>query len=297
MELSRDDFEALRRYIHAAVGISLGDDKEYLVRQRLAPVAAAFGCADFHAFCARLAAGPSPALRDAVISAITTNETSFFRDGHPFDALRTLILPWLSQLAVARRSAEPLRQGPRVSILSAGASTGQEPYSVAMTAMDYARATGFSGLRPEDLRITAVDVSQPVLERAQAGIFTAAEMARGLSVAQRDAHFRPHGSDFAVRDEVRRMIDFRRVNLISATWAPGTFDVVWCRNVLIYFDLPTKRRILKQLCEALTPGGFLILGATENLYGLAEGLESVHVAGAIVYRTSARPASAGEGQR
>lgn len=284
MDLSRGEFEVLRQFARQAAGISLGDDKDYLVRQRLEPVAEAMGCADFSALCARLIRGPSPALREAVVSAIATHETSFFRDAKPFDALRELIFPWLSQQVAQRRADAGQRPGPCVNILSAGSSTGQEPYSIAISALEHARATGQTGLRPADLRIVGVDVSRTAIEFAQAGRYPDSEMARGLSAAQRDAHFQAAGHGFLVRPEVRALVEFATYNLIDPAWSLGQFDAIWCRNVLIYFDIDTKRRVLTQLCSALTPGGFLVLGSTESVYGLVDGLESLSVAGTVVYR-------------
>lgn len=284
MTLSRHEFDVLRRYVHRVVGIELGDDKEYLVRQRLGPVLEAHGCSGFDEFCRLVAAQPSDTLRDDIIAAISTNETSFFRDERPFAALRERVLPWLDTVVGQRRALDPTSTAPVASILSAGASTGQEVWSVAMSVHEHARSSGVARLRPQDVRIVAADISRRVLAVAEAGRYRDKEVARGMPPALRDEYMVRRGDLWEVRESVRRMAQFRRLNLADANAYLGVYDVVFCRNVLIYFDLETKRRILQRIRDALTPGGFLILGATENLYGLVDGFESVHVANALLHR-------------
>ncbi len=284
MELTLTDFEVLRSYVRRVVGIELGDDKQYLVRQRLEPVAQAFGCASFTALASLVSAYPPAHLRDEIIEAMTTNETSFFRDAHPFAAFRSHVLPLLGEVVASRRRFPGDRSFARANIMSAGASTGQEAYSIAMSVDEYCRLGDVSGLRAEEVSILALDVSQRVLARVSAGEYTALEVARGLTTLQRDRFFQQKGQGWVVREELRRMVQCRAVNFAEPMPFLGSFDVVFCRNILIYFDHEMKRNILRRFYDLLQPGGFLVLGSTETLYGLVDCYETLHVGGTILYR-------------
>ena len=282
MELTTADFDVLRAYVRRVAGIELSEDKGYLVRQRLAPVAQANGCASFSALAALVAARPTNQLRDEVIEAIITNETSFFRDVSPFDALKQHVLPHLGAEVSRRRGATG--GVARINVLSAGASTGQEAYSIAMTVEESCRLGFAPGLRVDDLSILAVDVSPRVLARVSSGVYTAVEVARGLSNAQRERYMTQRGESWIMRDDLRRMVQCRAVNFTEPMPFLGGFDVVFCRNVLIYFDNEMKRSILRRFYDLLPPGGFLVLGSTESLYGLVDCFETLHVSGSILYR-------------
>jgi chemotaxis protein methyltransferase CheR len=266
MDLSPQQFDRLRAYVRRVCGLALGDDKAYLVRQRLGPVAEAAGCADFGRL-ADLLEGPAPVwLRDEVVEAITTHETSFFRDGHPFDTFRTVLLPEL--LAVRR----PVR------IWCAGAATGQEPYSLAMCLLECPGATG---------SILATDVSARALADAAAGVYAAHEVRRGLPAALRDRYFEARAGGWAVGDRLRRLVEFRRRNLIEPFDDLGPLDAAFCRNVLMYFDPAIRQRVCDGLFRCLRPGGILCLGAAESLFGLAHAFEAVAHGATVVYRKAA----------
>ncbi len=284
MDLAVADFEVLRAYVRRVVGIELGDDKQYLVRQRLEPVAQAYGCTTFSALASLVAAYPPAHLRDEVIEAMTTNETSFFRDTHPFEAFRSHVLPLLGEVVAARRRFPGDRGLARANIMSAGASTGQEAYSIAMSVEEYCRLGDVSGLRADEVSILALDVSQRVLARVSAGEYTALEVARGLTPLQRDRFFQQRGQSWVIRDELRRMVQCRALNFAEPMPFLGNFDVVFCRNILIYFDAEMKRNILRRFYDLLHPGGFLVLGSTETVYGLVDCYETLHVGGTILYR-------------
>jgi chemotaxis protein methyltransferase CheR len=219
-------------------------------------------------------------LQDQVVEAITTAETSFFRDRHPFEAFRHHILPRLAEAARGR----PEGAAPRVRLWCVGCSTGQEPYSLAMLLADYRQSHRARGARADDFRILASDISARVLAAAAAGEYDARALARGLTPAQVARYFRPQGERWVVRDEVRRLVEFRRVNLAQPLAGLGPFDAVFCRNVLIYFDEATRRRVCGQLDALLNAGGWLVLGAAENLYGICDRFESVQLGDTLVYR-------------
>ncbi len=280
MHLSRETYDELRQAVYRLCGLVLGEDKAYLVRHRLGPLARASGCRSFEEFGERLRRPGSEALRDEVVEAITTAETSFFRDAHPFDAFRRHLLPEL----VERARRRPAGGGPRVRLWSVACSTGQEPYSLAMLIHDYLHAHPSPGLAEQDFRILATDVSARVLAVAAAGEYSRREVARGLTAAQVAQHFRPRGHGWVVREEVRRLVEFRRVNLVRPLAGLGTFDGIFCRNVLIYFDEATRRRLCEQLAGLLEDGGWLVLGAAENLYGITDRFEGVSVGRTLVYR-------------
>lgn len=264
MSLSAADFELVRQILSEQSGLALGDGKSYLVEARLAPIAEREGCDSVGELIGRLRISPA-GLRDDVVEAMTTNETSFFRDVHPFDALRESVLPDL------------LRQpGGPLSIWSAAASTGQEAYSVAMLLADHF---------PDVVAgILATDLSRDVLERARAGTFSQLEVNRGLPAPLLVRHFRREGAGWQLNDDICRRVEFRQLNLVRP-WPPlPRMDVVLLRNVLIYLDAPAKRAVLSQAARILTPRGVLFLGGAETTYGLDDGWVRMQVGRASFYR-------------
>jgi chemotaxis protein methyltransferase CheR len=275
MDLPGPVFDELRRLIQSLCGVTLSAEKAYLIRHRLEPVVRDNGLSNFEELARRLRGPGCAALQDAVVEAITTGETAFFRDGHPFEAFRRHVLPDLAA------------RGRRGRIWCAAAATGQEAYSVAMTVAEFGGGS-FS--------VLATDVSSRALAVARAGEYTRQEVARGLSAAQLARHFEPRGERWAVRESVRRLVEFRRANLVQPFATLGTFDAIFCRNVLIYFDDDTRRRVCAQLHAALADGGWLLLGSAENLYGIADGLESVRLGDSLFYRRPPRPIAAQPGR-
>jgi chemotaxis protein methyltransferase CheR len=287
MELTRTAFDDLRRVIHRLCGIALTEDKEYLVRHRLEPVVRRCGCRSFDEFQTRLVGGEALLLQDAIIEAITTQETSFFRDRHPFDALRQPILP---DLARARRgagaTARPIR------IWCAAAATGQEAYSLAILIHELAGLSQSGGPRPGDFSILATDVSAQALATATAAAYERRQVDRGLTAGQIHKHFEHCGDRWVARPALRKLIEFRRVNLIQPFTGLGVFEVILCRNVLIYFDEATRRRICDQFFAMLADGGWLLLGSAENLYGIHDRFSSVRFGETLVYRKPLRSPAA-----
>lgn len=285
MELPHEEFERIRAYVLDACGIALGESKAYLVQARLRPLLASEGCTSWAEFRKRLHGGRS-SLRDEVIAAITTNETSFFRDSHPFEAFRNVILPTLTDLIRERKNRPYRRKGAKVRLWSAASSTGQEPYTLSMIIHDYVnelRASGDLEVEFEDFSILATDISPRVLAQAMAGEYSANEISRGLPKSFHK-HFHKSGGVWYLEHDVRSIVEFRRLNLTDTFTSLGGFDFIACRNVLIYFELETKRNILRQFHQMLSPEGLLMLGHSENLYGLDTLFKPRRMGKSIVYR-------------
>ncbi len=258
MTLTKDDLDYVARLVHEDAGIVIDASKGYLVLDRLDSVARRAGL-DSVASLVRELRGPlGRRLHENVVEALTTNETLFFRDDVPFETLAKTVLPWFSKQR---------RESRRLSVWCAAASTGQEPYSIAMTMRD---ALVSSELW--HLSILATDISPAALERARAGRYTSFDIGRGLPEAMKRRWFEQDGRDWVLREELRRMVDFKRFNLLQSEQQTGPFDLIFVRNVLIYFDLETKSRILRAMTRALAPDGLLVLGAGESILKLGVDL-------------------------
>lgn len=271
MSLAAEDFRYISDLVHRHSAIVLEPGKEYLVESRLTPVLREEGGASIAQLVQRLQSRMEPALTVKVVQAMTTNETSWFRDQHPFDVFSGHLLDAISVSRAPERSLD---------VWCAAASTGQEPYSLAMLLQDWLLA--HPGWRA---RIVATDLDQDVLARARTGRYTQLEVNRGLPVQRLVRHFARSGTEWEIAEELRRMVDFRQLNL-AAAWpaSVGSYDVVFCRNVLIYFDMPTKRAILERIKRVLRPGGFLILGGAETTLNIDDDFERVQVERATCYR-------------
>lgn len=268
--LHPDHFEYVRDLVRRRAGIVLDDGKEYLVESRLAALARARGV-ELADLVERTCRGDR-GLHGDVVDAMTTNETSFFRDLHPFETLRTEILP---RLVEARRDTRSLR------ILSGAASTGQEAYSIAMMIR-----TSFPELAAWDVRVIGTDISREALARARAGRYTQLEVNRGLPAAML-RWFAQEGRDFVIDDRIRSMVEFRELNLVEPWPLLPACDVVLLRNVLIYFDLPTKQAILQRVRRVLAPDGLLFLGASETTLNLDPTWAPLRLGPSTVYAPDA----------
>lgn len=281
MELTTPVYDELRAIIQRLCGLALGEDKEYLVRHRLEPIIDRFGCTDFRGLITRLSGFPDPALADAVVDAITTKETAFFRDSHPFEVLRLHLLPQLH--SAARQRALPHAR-PQIHIWSAATSTGQEAYTLAMLVHEYCRASQ-SGSAVAEFGILASDISPAALSVARASIYSVREVQRGLTEPLIQRYFQRHGeTNYQVLPTLRQLVEFRRLNLLALPPALGPFDLIVCRNVLLYFDHSTRQRICQQLYQFLLPGGYLIIGAAESLYGISNLFITERIDQTTVYR-------------
>lgn len=269
--MTADDYREFCRFLERASGIVLGDTKQYLVASRLGRLLGDAGFTRFSDLLAALRSGGSPALGNRVVDAMTTNETSWFRDEHPFTALRELILP---ELTKPRRG--------QLRIWSAACASGQEPYSIAMVQREYRRAN--PGLLATNPSILGTDISAAMLELARAGHYDEFAVGRGLPDEYRQRYFRRNGAGLELLPELRDSVQFRQLNLLQSYAHLGRFDVIFCRNVLIYFALEQKNAILERLAGSLNPGGFLVLGGTESLTAAGDLLERVRHGGGVVYR-------------
>lgn len=283
MDMSPDAFALLRMYIRNACGLVISEDKEYFIHQRLEPLAVSYDCKTFDAFVQLLKSDTSFEMRSAVINAITTNETSFFRDGHPWTAIAESILPELARRA---HSATPNRQ--RFRFWSTASSTGQEAFSLAILIDEYIRAHHDGPLRHGDISILATDISRSMVDRARTGTFSDFEVHRGLTEERCKRYFTQNGKKFIAAEHLQQMIEFQEANLVESLHGMGTFDIILCRNVLIYLDQQAKSRIFDQLATMLHPQGWLLLGATENTYGLTEHFRSERIGSTIIYRKQTR---------
>jgi chemotaxis protein methyltransferase CheR len=249
------EFDWLRRFLKERSGLVLADDKQYLIESRLLPVARRNGLASISDVAAKLKT-QALALEAEVVEAMTTNESFFFRDKTPFEHLRDVMMP---SLMLARGTSRRLR------IWCAAASTGQEPYTIAMVLKAMAvRLGGWS------VDILATDLSTEVLERAKSGLYTQFEVQRGLPIQLLMKHFEQRGDLWEIEPAIRSMVQFRSLNLLRDFSSLGTFDIVFCRNVLIYFDQPTKADVLGRIQRQVAADGFLVLGAAETVVGLTD---------------------------
>ena len=262
-----NNYRFLQQHVYAQAGIVLEDDKHYLFESRLAPIVRQLGLGSINDLCALMQATRETEIGRQVVEAMTTNETYFFRDPAHYDAIRTVLLPRLKE---ERRDLKKLR------FWSAAASTGQEAYSLAMLLLQ-------EGFGDWNIDILGTDFSSQVLERARTGKFQQIEVNRGLPTALLVKYFRRSVLDWQVSEAVRRMARFETIDLRKSMRALGPFDLVFCRNVMIYFDAETKKNILRELHGTLFRGGWLLLGGAETAFGVEEWFERRTVGNAIIY--------------
>jgi chemotaxis protein methyltransferase CheR len=253
------DYEFLRKLLKERSGLDLSPDKQYLVESRLAPLARKADLTGITELVQKMKAGSADALTADVVEAMTTNETFFFRDKIPFDHLKDTMLPALLQARNARRS---------LRIWCAASSTGQEPYSIAICLK--ALGPAIAGWK---IDIVATDLSQGVLEKSKAGIFSQFEVQRGLPIQMLVKHFIQIGDMWQLNPDIRAMVQHRQLNLLQDFGHLGTFDIIFCRNVLIYFDQDTKAGIFERLSKVVESDGFMVLGAAESVVGISDAFK------------------------
>ncbi|GBF27359.1 chemotaxis protein methyltransferase Cher2 [bacterium MnTg02] len=259
--MTPQEFNFVREKLKERSGLVLSEEKRYLIESRLDPVAKSNQFGSLSDLIQAIMKPGSEKLRAEVTEAMTINESFFFRDKTPFENLEEVMLPHM----IAARAASK-----RIRIWCAAASTGQEPYSIAMIIRKMVGK--MPGWRHD---IIGTDLSNDVLEKAKAGLYSQFEVQRGLPVQLLVKNFKQVGSLWQIDNALRAMIQFKTFNLLNSFAPLGTFDIVFCRNVLIYFDQPTKKDVLNRICKQLTPDGFLVLGAAETLVGLSDEYKPV----------------------
>lgn len=252
------DFDLYKDLLKEKSGLALTPDKCYLLDSRLTPIARKWGFANLEVMTMQLRGVPSPDLVKDVIEAMTTNETSFFRDTKPFDQFRDIIIPHLVKT----------RPGKRVRIWCAAASTGQEPYSLSMLIKENMhRMPGFQ------FEIVATDISTEVLESAQKAEYSQFEVQRGLPIQMLMKYFEQKGDRWALKPDIKSMVKFKYFNLLDPMLSLGKFDIIFCRNVLIYFDRDTKAKVLQNMAGLIPDDGFIVLGGAETVLGVTDALK------------------------
>ena len=270
MPLEVKDFEYIRTFLLKRSAISLDDEKQYLVESRLQPLAKREGLSSVGELITKMRTSAVNGLHQRVVEAMTTHETSFFRDVNPFEAMRRVVLPELINARATSRT---------IKIWCMACSTGQEPYSLAMMIREY-----FPQLESWVVKILATDLSAQVLERAREGRFNQHEINRGLPAPFLLKYFTRQGMNWQVSESVRKLIDFQQMNLIDPWNVQGPMDVIFLRNVLIYFEVDVKKEILAKARRVLRPDGSLFLGGSENAVGLDDSFRRIQIEQTSVYR-------------
>ena len=267
------DFEQFRIFLEKACGIVLGANKQYLVSSRLNKLMEQNSIKTLGELVQRMQSMPRGGLREQVVDAMTTNETLWFRDTYPFEVLKTRVYP---ELLKANPSG-------RLRIWSAASSSGQEPYSLSMATDEFERSN--LGQLKGGVQIVATDLSSAMLQACKSGEYDSLAIGRGLSQERLQRYFDPKGAGrFAVKPAIRSRVEFRPLNLLDSYASLGKFDIVFCRNVLIYFSAEVKKDILLRIHATLKPGGYLFLGASEALNGLPDHYQMVQCSPGIIYK-------------
>jgi chemotaxis protein methyltransferase CheR len=270
--LNAADYAFLAEFLRRRSGLSITSEKAYLIESRLKPVALRSGFKNATDLVRRLRTADE-ALARTVTDAMTTNETSFFRDKVPFDQFRDVMLP---ALLSARQDESRLR------VWCSAASSGQEPYSVAMMIDAVAHLAGWT------IDIVASDINAEMIDRAKEGLYNQFEVLRGLPIQLLARHFHHEGGEWRISSSIRKRVQFEVFNLLDSFEPLGQFDVIFCRNVLIYFDPPMKHDVLGRLSDALAPDGYLVLGSAETVLGSGKGLEPLVNARGIYVKSGAQ---------
>ncbi|MDX1922972.1 MAG: protein-glutamate O-methyltransferase [Alphaproteobacteria bacterium] len=259
--MKKEDFDLFADMVKKRSGLVLTSEKAYLLESRLMPVARKLGLKDLEELAASLRSKRDEKVMEAITEAMTTNETFFFRDQKPFDQFRQVVLPHMLKVRAAKKS---------LRIWSAASSTGQEAYSLAMILSEEAhKMPGWH------IEIIGTDISQEVVDKAKAGLYNQFEVQRGLPVTMLVKYFQQKEDKWQISDKIKGMVQYRVMNLLE-DWGPiGLFDIIFCRNVLIYFDQSTKAKLLERQSQVLAPDGALFLGGAESVLGICDKFKSV----------------------
>lgn len=255
------DFDIYKNLLKEKSGLILTQDKSYLVESRLNPIAKKWGFENLSAMTAALRGVPNKDLIVDIVEAMTTNETSFFRDNTPFDNFKNHVLPYF-------KAKNPVNK--KLRIWCAAASSGQEPYSLAMLLKE--EAANMPGWSYE---IVGTDISLEILDQAKQGLYTQFEVQRGLPITHLMKYFTQEGDKWQIKDEIKNMVQYKYLNLLESMSSLGQFDVVFCRNVLIYFDQADKKDIMERIAKQLNPDGFFFLGGAETVLGITDQYKNI----------------------
>lgn len=269
--INNAEYNEFRKFLEDACGIVLGENKQYLVSSRLTRIMHEYQMESLGKLIVSIRTSENKGLRDKIVEAMTTNETSWFRDGHPFQTLKEIIFPELG-----KSKKNPVR------IWSSACSAGQEPYSISMAAQEFQASN--PGLLSGNIQIVATDISPAILKAAESGRYDPLAMARGLDEERKKKFFKITPAYSEVSPQIRARVQFRELNLLKSYALLGKFDVIFCRNVLIYFSSESKQDIVNRMAASLNPGGYLFLGGSESLAGVSEAFEMVRTRSGVVYR-------------
>lgn len=268
--LGDSEYRTFCQFLEQQCGIVLGDSKMYLVKSRLSPLMARFDIDTLPELVNRTLKPTERQLRSAVIDAMTTNETLWFRDTYPYELLKDRLLPELDA-------------GRPVKIWSAASSSGQEPYSIAMTIQEYKKKPGVNSRSM--FSVLGTDISNTMLDICKNAEYDSLALSRGLSAERKSKFFEDSGNGMMrVKQDVRRAVNFRHLNLLDSYQLLGKFDIIFCRNVLIYFSPEIKSQIINKFAQQLNPNGYLILGASESMSGLSDKFDMIRCSPGIVYQ-------------
>ncbi|MGL1936034.1 MAG: protein-glutamate O-methyltransferase CheR [Fibrobacterales bacterium] len=266
LKLNANEFTLFQTFIHTKTGIFIEPTKQYLIEQRLSKIAFQYKCMSFIEFYNKLATG-GPTIINEVIDAITTNETLWFRDKKPFELLEATLIPRFVDLLKAGKI-------PKIRIWCAASSSGQEPYSIAMIITEMEKT--YPQLRGK-VEIVASDISEEILKQAETGIYNKISISRGLPPNLLERFFKVHDeNNWELVDQIKRMVTFKRINLIDHFRILGHFQIVFCRNVLIYFNSETKVAIYSKMYDLLKPNGVLVIGASETINNVTDKFKISH---------------------
>jgi chemotaxis protein methyltransferase CheR len=258
IKIKPDEIALLSKYIYGISGIAIDKSKAYLLETRFSKILEEEGCSSYTDLYHKAKGDSKKRLEHKIIDAITTNETLFFRDGGPFELMRHKILPELMDARSANSNGKP-----NLRIWSAASSTGQEVYSIAIIIKELlGPATGYN------LKLLGTDISDTAVTQASYGTYNKFEIERGLERAKLTKYFRSAGTSWKVKDDLRAMASFRKLNLMEPFKALGKWDIIFCRNVAIYFTLEDRKKLFNRLADALEPDGYLVIGSTESLTGI-----------------------------
>lgn len=255
MKIKSDELTVLAKFIHDRCGIVLDKSKAYLLESRLTPIAEELGCSSFRELYNKALADRSLGVTNKIVDAISTNETSFFRDQKPFEMLKFKVIP------------DVLDRGNKaLNIWSAACSTGQEVYTIAVTLHELLGAS----INQYRIKILGTDISDSAIVQASKGVYTQFEIGRGVPQAMLPKYFTRVGASWKIRDELRALALFRKLNLMENFNTVGKFDIIFCRNVAIYFSMENRKKLFAKLAAQLNPKGVLLIGSTESLFGVTD---------------------------